>query len=433
MPKGLRNLQVSFGETHLTHYGGMFLIQWFCKKLNLKWMLQNHVRFHQRNNRYTAGELLLALLHTTIAGLGRLNSTRILQYNGSFQAIVGLKSFPNATTLRRFLLRLTPQALKQILSVHDRLRQKMLSYPQVPSGVILDFDTTILTVYGRLEEARKGYNPYKPGRLSYHPLVCFEVHTQDCLHEKFRPGGEPTGIEKKKFIEEALAKLPSSIYRIRIRGDSKWYDREILPLLDEKKVGYAIVARVSQPIQRILGGLRYHEFRKDWEAAEFKYQPHQYTSHRFIVVRRPLPEKDDSQLTLFTLKKHAYHVIVTNLQLPPESVWRFYCDRARIELNIKELKWDYYLSKIPTKSFSANKAYFHLLLFAYNIVNWFKRLCLPKQFQYATLQTIRKELLVLPARLVKSGSKNLLRLPKRYVYSWVFDYAIKKLQRLKVL
>jgi len=433
MPKGIRNLQISFAETHLTHYGGMFLIQWFCKKLNLKWIFQNYVRFPQHNNRYTTAELLLALLHTIIAGLGRLNSTRILQYNGSFQAIVGLKRFPNATTLRRFLLRLTPQALRQILSVHDHLRQKIFSYPQTPTSVILDFDSSILTVYGKLEKAAIAYNPHKPGRASYHPLLCFEIHTQDCLHEEFRPGGEPTGLEKRKFIEESLSKIPQYTYRIRVRGDSKWYDRKILPLLDERKIGYAIVARVSRPIQRLLGGLRYHEFKKGWEASEFHYQPHRYTPHRFVVVRRPLPEKDNGRLTLFTLKKHAYHVIVTNLQLPPESVWRFYCDRARIELNIKELKWDYYLSKIPTKNFLANRIYFHLLLLAYNIVNWFKRLCLPEQFQYATLQTIRKEFLVLPARLVRTGHKNLLKFPAHYVYNWVFDYAIKRIQKLKLL
>ncbi len=432
MPKGVRNLQISFGETHLTHYGGMFLIQWFCKKLDLKRTLQSYVKFPQRNNRYTTGELLIALLHTIIAGLGRLNSTRILQYNGSFQAIVGLKSFPNATTLRRFLLRLTPQALRQILSVHDRLRQRMFYYPSLPTSIILDLDTTILTVYGRQEEARKGFNPHKPGRLSYHPLLCFEAHTQDCLHEQFRPGGEPTGLEKKKFIEEALAKLPPHIYRIRLRGDSKWYDRKILPFLDDNRIGYAIVARVSQPIQRILGGLRYHEFRKDWEAAEFQYQPHQYTSHRFIVVRRFLSEENSAQLTLFTLKNYAYHVIITNLELPPESVWRFYCGRARIELNIKELKTDYALSKIPTKSFLANQAYFHLLLFAYNIVNWFKRLCLPEQFHNATLQTIRTEFLVLPARLIRSGHKNLLKLPAHYVYQDAFNHAIQRIQRLKI-
>jgi hypothetical protein len=33
MPKGIRKLQIIFGETHLTHFGGIFLIHWFCQKL----------------------------------------------------------------------------------------------------------------------------------------------------------------------------------------------------------------------------------------------------------------------------------------------------------------------------------------------------------------------------------------------------------------
>jgi len=33
MPKGIRKLQIIFGETHLTHFGEIFLIHHFCQKL----------------------------------------------------------------------------------------------------------------------------------------------------------------------------------------------------------------------------------------------------------------------------------------------------------------------------------------------------------------------------------------------------------------
>lgn len=434
MPKGIRNLQISFGETHLTHYGGMFLIQWFCKKLNLKWALQNYMRLSQRNNRYTTAELILSLLYTIIAGLGRLNSTRILQYNGSFQSIVGLRSFPNVTTLRRFIHRLTPQALRQIITVHNHIRQQVLTHSKIPTSIILDLDSTIITVYGRLERATIGYNPHRRKRPCYHPMLCFENHTQDCIHGVFRSGDNPSGSERANFLKECLDKLPPSIYRIRVRADASFCVKDFIEFLDEEHIGYAIVARLTRPIQRKLTAVKYHTFCQEWQAGEFHYQPWGWIKpHRFIVIRRPITEEPTPQLTLFTLHKYAYHVLVTNLPLNAESVWRFYKERARVELNIKELKLDYSLAKIPTKRFLTNEIYFHLLLFAYNIVNWFKRLCLPEQFQYATIQTIRTEFLVLPARLVKSGSKNLLRLPARYVYSWVLDYAIKKIQKLNLL
>ena len=434
MPKGIRKLQISFGETHLTHYGGMFLIQWFCKKLDLKRLLQSYIKFLQKNNRYTTGELILSLLYTIIAGLGRLNSTRILQYNGSFQSIVGLRSFPNATTLRRFIHRLTPQALCQIIAVHNRIRQQVLAYSKMPTSIILDLDSTIITVYGHLERATIGYNPHKRKRPCYHPLLCFENHTQDYIHGVFRSGDNPSGLERANFLKECLTKLPPYIYRIRVRADASFCVKDFIEFLDGEQIGYAIVARLTRAIQHRLAGVKYHTFCQDWQAGEFHYQPWTWQKlHRFIVVRRPITEEPTPQLTLFTLHKYAYHVLITNLPLNPESVWRFYKERARVELNIKELKLDYSLAKIPTKKFLANEIYFHLLLFAYNIVNWFKRLCLSQEFQSITLQTFRIEFLMLPARLVRTGHQNLLKLPARYVYSWVFDYAIKKIQKLKLL
>ena len=34
----------------------------------------------------------------------------------------------------------------------------------------LDFDSSVITRYGKQEGAKKGYNPNKRGRLSHHPL-----------------------------------------------------------------------------------------------------------------------------------------------------------------------------------------------------------------------------------------------------------------------
>lgn len=62
----------------------------------------------QRNNRYTVGQTLLALLYPMILGLERLETTSLLKQNGGFQFLTGLPTYPDATTLRRFLLRLAP-------------------------------------------------------------------------------------------------------------------------------------------------------------------------------------------------------------------------------------------------------------------------------------------------------------------------------------
>lgn len=173
---------------------------------------------------------------------------------------------------------------------------------------------------------------------------------------------------------------------------------------------------------------------------EFYHQPvtHAYgkwkKAHRFVVERRPLPKdpEEAAQLKLWEMKGYGYRIVVTNLLLKPENIWNFHNQRAKgAELMIKELKINYPLAKIPTRSYTVNIAYFQLLMFAFNIVSWFKRLCLPKEYRYATLQTIRDNLLVIPARLLRSGHKNLLKFPKGYPNQDLFNYAITRIQRMK--
>lgn len=435
MPKGLRKVQITVGEKNLTHFGGIILIYWFCKKLRLKWLLQKKVLFHQRSGPYHPVDLILAIIYALIAGIHRLSKTKILQGNGAFQQIVGLKSYPYSSSLRRFLKRVDLKTIQSINKVHDHLRLKIFYLPHPHTSLLFDFDSTVLTLYGKfIEEAKVGYNPHKRGARSYHPLLCFESHSGDFWHGILRPGDAYTSFGSAEFLKVCLANIPPYLYRIRVRADSGFFDHKFIEPLDDEGIGYVIVAKMTGTIKNKLTGLRYHTFKKDWETADFYYTPLGWKKpHRFIVIRRPLPEKDSEQFTLFTLKRYAYQVFVTNLLLNPESIWYFYRGRAAIETIIRELKESYALAKIPTNNFLANQAYFYLLLFAYNIVNWFKRICLPKEFQHATLQTIRTDILVLPARLVKAQHKNVLKLPAEYISKQTLDHIIRRIENMKPL
>ena len=114
----------------------------------------------------------------------------------------------------------------------------------------------------------------------------------------------------------------------------------------------------------------------------------------------------------------------------PIFLWRFYNGRASVELIIKELKGDYPLEKIPSKHYAANEAYFHILLFSYNLINWFKRLCLPKEFHNMTLNTLRHRFLIIPGVLTRTNNSPLLKLPSKYLYQNTFENALKKIEKL---
>jgi hypothetical protein len=60
---GPKNLKFSFTEKNVTHFGGIYLLHLFLKRIRLKSLLSKKVFFAQRNNRYTISELILALVY----------------------------------------------------------------------------------------------------------------------------------------------------------------------------------------------------------------------------------------------------------------------------------------------------------------------------------------------------------------------------------
>lgn len=434
MPKRApRHLIISFSGERLTHLGGIYLLQYFFKRIKLRNQLQSHMRFSQRNNRYTISEEMLALIYPISLGIGRIESTYLLKHNGAFQYLTGFPTYPNATTLRRFLLRMAPLALPKLRKLHDKLLVRMILKPSPPTRVILDLDSTVLTLYGKQERARIGYNPHKGGRPSYHPLLCFNGITKDFLHGELRPGDAHTATGTIELIDACFAKLPSSVKTVIIRADKGFYDHKTIEFLESRKAHFAIIAKLTGPIKRTLAALKYHVHDSGTESSEFMYQPMRWEKqYRFIVIRRPIPEDPTEQLTLFSMGKYSYQVIVTNMKLNPLNAWKLYNARASVELVIKELKGDYPLAKIPTKHFAANEAYFHILLFSYNLINWFKRLSLPTEFHNMTLKTLRSQLLQIPGELIRSGNRPTLKLPTNFVHKDAFEYAIKKIDTLNI-
>lgn len=440
MPRGLRKIPVSFEEPHLTHFAGMSLIQRFCQKMGLRRLLQRQLRPGPRFRDFQPADMVLAIVYAIIAGMDRANETRVLQYNGAFQQIVGLQRFPDQTAIRRFLKRLSPNHIRQIVRVHEFLRQKLFHRPIRRTSMVLDIDSTVVVVYGRqIEGARIGYNPKKRNRPSYHPLLAFESRFREFWHASLRPGNAAVATGSKPFIQACLAKVPKQLprSRIRFRSDAGFFGRRVIEFLDENGYGFVIVAMGKAPIRARARDCRFTKMANGWQVGEFWHRPRTWgdgKKHRFVVVRRPIPDDpvEARQLTLFKDTKYAYHIFITNLKMSAWRVYRFYSPRARIEKHIRELAYDYPLAKIPTQEWLANVAFFHLLLLAYDIVHYFKRMCLPRNYRYKTLKTLRMELIELPGRLVNAQGRFRLALPRDYHFEKLFRHALAKAERLRI-
>jgi hypothetical protein len=434
--KGLQTLRISFEAESLTHFGGLFLIQRFCNKLQLRRRLERILQPTPPWSDYHPADLILVFLYILMAGLPRVNKTEILQYNGLFLCLVGLGRFPDPTALRRFLHRLSPLTIRQLARLHDQIRAQLFDLPHSRTRLVFHMDSVVLTLYGKQQGARIGYNPRKKGRPSYHPLLCFEAHGQEFWHGSLRPGDAASNTGARALVQRCLRKVPSSIARARIRllADSGFFSGKLVGDLDQAGCGYIIVCRKANSYLPMAERAGFKEMRFGWAVAEFRYKPQKWKAeHRFIVVRRPVPEdpEEAKQLTLFKRGKYSYSAFVTNLELQPWMIWRTYNARANVEKSIRELLYYFSLNKIPTQEWVANVAFLQLLLLAYNIVHWFKRLCLPKEYLRATVETIRNEFLVLPGKLTNHGGRNVLQLPKDYTHRDVFLAAARRIETLR--
>ncbi len=428
MPKGPRKFHFLFARSGLTRYGGLLLFRQFCNSLNLRYFLQHRVSwppYHHRS--YHPSDLFLAHLFAVVAGIGRVESTQSLVHNGLIPPLLGLPNFPHRDTLRTFLWRFGPQQLQSLQGAHDRVRAALFPRLGLRYSAIVDADTTAVLTYGQQEGTAVGYIPKRRhGKPSYAPLLASEGRVGLSLGAELRAGNVHSSTGAWNFLEQLLAKLPASIAatRTRVRLDGAFYDKGIVHPLDEARVGYAMVARMTQPLRHRMVAARYHEFARGWEAAEFGYTPfHWKGEHRFIAVRRPATlEPEDIQRRLFTFKRYTYHrALVTNLAITPEAIYRFYCDRGFQELLLREFKNAYHLAQIPTRSFWANATYLETILWAYDLVLAFQVFCLPPAVRHWNISTLRRELWWLPAEWVKHGRRNILWLPAKYPNKELFS------------
>jgi len=421
MPKGLRKFYFSFERTGLTRFGGLSLFQSFCKSLGLRRFLQLSVRwpgYHPRE--YHPADLFLAHLIALVAGIGRIENTQCLTHNGLIPSLLGRREFPHRDTLRTFLWRFGPKELRSLEAAHDRLRQELFQRLGLLYSAIVDADTTALLSYGAREGTAVGYIPKRrQGQPSYAPLISSGGRSGLSLGMELRAGNVRSSTEAWRFLEGMLDKLPSSIAstRTRVRLDGAFYDKDLIQPLDRARLGYVVVAKMTQPLRHAMVAARSHEFARGWEAAEFAYTPFRWKpAHRFVAVCRPVAvEPEDIQQRLFTFKRYTYHrALVTSLELTPEAVWRCYCDRGFPELLLREFKGSYAMAKIPTRSFWANATYMEAILWAYDLVRAFQFLCLPEEVRHWNIATLRRELWCLPAEWIRRGNRNLLILPARY-------------------
>jgi len=276
--------------------------------------------------------------------------------------------------------------------------------------LIFDLDSTVVTVFGNQERAAVGYNPRYRGKKSYDPLLCMEANSSYLWDAELRPGNAGTWDGSIEVFDTSFANVPPEIRELRVRADAGFGFHPVYSALEARPAQYAIVARLTSALKRLLPGLSYDPVNRNWEMAELEHRLHGWSQARRFVVARRFIQPEEAETTLFSMGRYIYRAWVTNLSLTPAGIWHFYDGRAGMEPRICELREDFALRKIPTASFPANALYLEIVRLAYNLVTAFQRNCLDETWQNLTLQKLRYRLFLIPGELTRPQNRPVLRL-----------------------
>ena len=430
MRRSPRNVRISCNHAGLSHFAGSYFFQEFLRVLHFRYFLAEQIRYPRRNRDYSVSQMLLALVYPIVLGLDRIETAALLRSDATFQYLTGLQSFPDPQTLRRFLLNASTHLREQLHRTNDRLLQRFIHRPEHRSRLIFDLDSTVLTVFGHQEGAEVGYNPRYRGKRSYDPLLCLEANSSFLWDVELRHGDAGTWAGSEELLGCCFHSAPSDMRELRVRADAGFGYRPVLEMLEARPAQYAVVARMTPSLKRELRGLRYEAMNPRWEIADFEHRPHDWPHARRCIVARRKIEEAELQPTLFTLERYVYRAWHTTLPLTPAGVWHFYDGRAGMERRIREIREDFALPKIPTRTFAANALYLEVIRLAYNLVTAFQQTCLPQEWQSLTLGKLRHRLFWLPGELTRPHNRPTLRLANLPV---IRDWAEKILHRVHKL
>ena len=422
-----------FTGKSLTRFGGAGLIRKFFKRHHIHEKIEQGVQIEGRREcKYGVGSMLVSLLYGMFLGYPRPSQMEVLTTDKVFQKIAGLISFPVQSTISRFLDGLKVVVARQIAVLNFDLLLKFREGFRAFFSITLDLDSHVSPVYGRQQRAGRGYNPKKKGRRSYHPLFCFIGETRDYLAGLLRSGKHHTSYQVIPFLKGILKKLPAHIQKIRLRADSGFFSVDFLKFLVKRSIEFYVVVPLQPWIQKKIWGI------KDWkdigwgvEVSELEYILAKEITLRLVVIRKRVKKGESSkkQLKLLAMEEvlYDYQVIVTNGLLVAEEVWRFYNQRACCENFIKEGIYGFGLDKVISHHYAGNYAYFELLMLGYNLMNFFKEGVLHQEKVKRMIQTIRERLFLIPARLIKTAGRWILKQERSWFYRVEYQEALARL------
>jgi len=421
-----RRIQVHATESKLTGTAGLVPFGAFVRDLGVDRRLASFNRLKPDRSVYPMASQMRLLVDAFVAGEERVFGLEALAADPLFVRLAG-GVVSSLDTCYRDLRRFDERALvdlEQLVVEHGLalVRGRKLALAHI------DIDTTVEPLFGTQQGALPGPNPRYHGRPSYHPMLARVAETDTVVGAVLRPGDTGVGGDDVSWIERTLDRIREASgpdVALYVRMDAAADCASILDAIDGRKALFVVKARMTPDLMGAVTTVRRWRTtdvdadgkpREQVAELDFKRAPWGQHKYRVIAVRQR-ERPSGKEVLLWDDLEYSVQVYVTNERAEaPEDVARRYNKRAGIEPLIGELKHGWGIGKVPSQSFAANHAMLLLKLLAYNLMRRFVHAMYPQLVPWRA-PWLRRALILVPGRLVRSGRRWTVRVPERSMLS----------------
>jgi len=401
------NLNAKFNDDKVTSVGNFTYLEAFKKVLDLHSLLKKGVACVKGNNStFKTTEIIEYLIDSIILGYSRFLHIDDLRNDIGYQKIKETDRLPSEKVCRDLLKLLTEKSLSELRGVNKTLLSLKASIEEVKE-ICLDFDDTVVTIFGNQEGSGIGYNPRYNGRASFKEKVGFISGTDELLDVTLENGIHHSNYDFLSFFKRCLEQLPSRYILKRIRLDRGFFDENNLEFFEEQEIEYVVKCKNYPSIKKIINYINENPNDFSWKQISSQFAVTEITlplqkwrkARRFVIVRKEEVCKNKNQI-VFDEVKYTYQAIVTNIDyLTGEEIFQDYNQRCNVENKIDEIKEGFAFSENGLTNFKANEAFLIIKMIAFNLQNWFKQSILPKEVQHHEIKTLRRIFYRIPCNI----------------------------------
>ena len=411
----------------LSPFGGVLALIKFFDLLNFKEIF--HSGYHKPLREPKLGHhlMMVGILMLLFIGFNRIWHFVYIRLDAMLCGFFRVTRLPAATTFWRYVDSLGINQGKSLLKVMSILRERVWQLCDISLYQIrVNIDTTVETVYGNLQGARKGHNTKHRGKKGLRPILCFIEETREYLIGKLRKGATVSGKEAVAFILNIKAHLPGCVQDVLLRADGEFLSWQSVEAAMKAGLRFIFGNKGCSPPFDPNGWYRPYK-RQVIEYNSCIYQPTGWgCACRFVAMRIPKEQKKPSnqpvQCMLFEDDNYTYRIFCTDLAGKAHEVIFEYDKRADVENLVGEAKREG-LEMIPSGKFKNNYAFFQIVMLAYNIWRYMKMIAqhsLPQDQSNAaeqcsgvlkgivgnTIRIARLKLLFIAAKVIKDENRD---------------------------